>query len=141
MNLPKTTTRVEEHTSPRVNARIRDAMERRISRYAKAPQAERKRRLEELDREWDIERAIEANAAGAVLLGLLLGRFVNSRFYAFPGMVASFLMLHALQGWCPPVPALRRLGFRTEHEIDEERRALEEIKRRRSHEPTQLSPF
>jgi hypothetical protein len=31
---------------------------------------------------------------------------------------------HALRGWCPPVSALRRLGFRTAKEIDEERYAL-----------------
>jgi hypothetical protein len=31
---------------------------------------------------------------------------------------------HALQGWCPPVPVLRRLGYRTQPEIEEERCAL-----------------
>ena len=35
-----------------------------------------------------------------------------------------FLLQHALQGWCPPVPILRRQGFRTRHEIDAERQAL-----------------
>jgi hypothetical protein len=29
-----------------------------------------------------------------------------------------------VQGWCPPIPVLRRLGFRTAFEIDQERQAL-----------------
>jgi hypothetical protein len=33
-------------------------------------------------------------------------------------------MQHAIQGWCPPVPLLRRLGFRTPAEICEERCGL-----------------
>lgn len=39
-------------------------------------------------------------------------------------MVAGFLFQHAVQGWCPPVPILRRLGVRTEAEIFEEITAL-----------------
>jgi hypothetical protein len=34
---------------------------------------------------------------------------------------SGFLLQHALQGWCPPVPLLRQLGFRTSYEIEEER--------------------
>jgi hypothetical protein len=29
-----------------------------------------------------------------------------------PALVTAFLFQHAVQGWCPPVPILRRLGFR-----------------------------
>ena len=36
-------------------------------------------------------------------------------------------MQHALQGWCPPLPVLRRLGFRTQNEIERERYALEGV--------------
>ncbi len=32
------------------------------------------------------------------------------------------------QGWCPPVPILRRLGFRTSFEIEQERQALKLIR-------------
>jgi hypothetical protein len=81
-------------------------------------------RLRELDREWDIERAIEANASSLALIGVALGAFVNRRFLVLPAAVAAFLLQHALQGWCPPVPILRRLGFRTQSEIERERCAL-----------------
>jgi hypothetical protein len=34
------------------------------------------------------------------------------------------VLQHAMQGWCPPVPLLRRLGIRTRNEIDREKYAL-----------------
>jgi hypothetical protein len=89
------------------------------------------RRLDELSREWDIERAMEANAAVLALLGLLLGAFVDVWFLLLPAAVGTFLLEHALQGWCPPVPIRRRLGFRTSREIFEERLALLAATRRR----------
>ena len=49
--------------------------------------------------------------------------------------VAAFLLEHAVQGWCPPLAVLRRLGVRTAHEIERERRGLEEICRERAPRP------
>jgi hypothetical protein len=37
-------------------------------------------------------------------------------------------MQHALQGWCPPLPLLRRLGVRTQQEIERERYALKALR-------------
>ncbi len=34
----------------------------------------------------------------------------------------------ALQGWCPPLPLLRRLGLRTAEEISQERNALKALR-------------
>ncbi len=45
-----------------------------------------------------------------------------------PLLVSGFLFQHAIEGWCPPVPILRRLGFRTSYEIDEERQALKALR-------------
>jgi hypothetical protein len=52
----------------------------------------------------------------------------SRRWLALPALVAGFLMQHALQGWCPPLPVLRRLGFRTQREIDQERYALKALR-------------
>ncbi|WP_206335452.1 hypothetical protein [Natronolimnobius sp. AArcel1] len=68
------------------------------------------------------------NAAGLTLVSLALGATVDRRFFAVPAVIAAFLLQHALQGWCPPLPFLRRLGVRTQREIDAERRALEAIR-------------
>ena len=85
-------------------------------------------RRAELDAEWDIERAIEANASVIAFLGVLLGAFVHPYWLVLPALVTAFLFQHAIQGWCPPVPVLRRLGFRTADEISEERQALKAIR-------------
>ncbi|HEX6987666.1 MAG TPA: hypothetical protein VF170_19965, partial [Planctomycetaceae bacterium] len=60
--IPATSRRVPEHTAEEVNRRIRRDMEERVARYRHAPPEEIDRRLHELDREWDIERTLEANA-------------------------------------------------------------------------------
>ena len=85
-------------------------------------------RLSELDAEWDIERAIEANASALAFVGILLGFFVHPYWLALPALIAVFLFQHAIQGWCPPVPVLRRLGFRTVYEIEQERHALKALR-------------
>lgn len=121
--MPSSAERVPTHTAEDVNRRIRQDTESRIAYYADHP-AEIDGRLRELDREWDIERAIEANAATLALAGLALGVTSDRRWLALPTLVTGFLLQHAIQGWCPPVPVLRRLGFRTAREIEQERYAL-----------------
>lgn len=123
-----TTTRVEQHTDEAVNEQIRRRTEQSISYVGRQGRYEISRRLEDLDHEWDMERTLEANAASIALLGLGLGTFVNRRLFLLPAMVAGFLLQHAVQGWCPPVPFFRRLGFRTAREIDSERYALKAIR-------------
>jgi hypothetical protein len=45
-----------------------------------------------------------------------------------PGIVLPFLLQHAVQGWCPPVPLFRRLGVRTREEIEREKFALKALR-------------
>lgn len=126
--LPATTRRVPEHTSEKWNDRILRKTEESVARYTAAGRPAINRRLAELDREWDIERALEANAATAVLVGVGLAASRGRRWLLVPATVAGFLLMHALQGWCPPVPIFRRLGFRTASEIDYERYALKVLR-------------
>jgi hypothetical protein len=58
----------------------------------------------------------------------LLGIFFDRRFLALPVAVTAFLLQHAVQGWCPPVPFFRKRGVRTMREIDEERFALKALR-------------
>lgn len=126
--LPSTADRVPLHTAEHVNEQIRRQTEQNVARIAAAGPQATARRLEELDREWDVERTLEANAATAVLVGVTLGATVDRKFFFFPAVVAGFLLQHAVQGWCPPLPIFRRLGFRTQTEIDEERHALKALR-------------
>jgi hypothetical protein len=125
---PSTVERVPRHTAEHVNEQIRRETEQRVARCAADGWEAIDRRLVELDREWDIERALEANAATASLVGLTLGATVNKGWFIFPAVVAGFLLQHSVQGWCPPLPVLRRLGFRTQPEIDYERYALKSLR-------------
>ncbi len=43
-------------------------------------------------------------------------------------MVGGFLLQHAVQGWCPPLPVFRQMGVRTQTEIDEKRAALKALR-------------
>jgi hypothetical protein len=124
--LPQTTGRVAWNTAETINRRIAEETEERIRHYAARPQ-QIDRRLKELDEEWDMERTLETNAAGLALLGTVLG-VINKRFLLLPGLVAGFLLQHALQGWCPPVPLFRRAGVRTATEIERERYALKALR-------------
>ena len=121
--LPPTTERVPRHTAETVNERTIRHTDMNVGSYA----ADRRlidMRLQDLDREWDVERTLEVNAAAVSLIGLALGRLISRRWYFLPTAVATFLLQHAVQGWCPPVILFRRLGVRTQREIDEERYAL-----------------
>jgi len=116
--IPATTTRVELHTDQDVNASIQQRIEQNIAHYRRQGSMGITQRLHELDHEWDIERVLEANAAAIALTGLGLGALVDRRWFLLPGIVAGFLLQHAVQGWCPPVPLFRRLGVRTAREIE-----------------------
>ena len=126
--LPSTVQRVPRHTNHDVNDRIRSQTKRNIARFQTAKPDAIDRRLRELEAEWDVERTLEANAASASLIGLRLGATVDRRWFFFPAVIAGFLLQHALQGWCPPLPVFRRMGIRTSYEIDEERYALMAIR-------------
>jgi hypothetical protein len=120
--------RVPNNTASHVNQRIADATAARLERCAAGGKGMIETRLAELDREWDIERVIGTLAPTGILVGLSLGFARDRRFLAIPAAIAGFLILHGLQGWAPPVPILRRLGFRTSEEIDEERYALRALR-------------
>ena len=126
--IPSTAQRVPENTVERVNEEIRRRTEESIARCAAAGPEAIDRRLAELDREWDVERTLEANAATAVLVGLTLGATVDRKWFIFPAVVAGFVLQHAVQGWCPPLPIFRRYGVRTQTEIDYERYALKSLR-------------
>jgi hypothetical protein len=122
-----TVDRVPHHTDEYVNRNIRQETAARVRYFAEHPRTI-DRRLRELDEEWDIERVLEANAAGLTVAGTVLGATVDKRWLIVPALVGAFLFQHAVQGWCPPVPVLRRLGYRTPREIEEERVALKALR-------------
>jgi hypothetical protein len=119
--------RIERHTPRAVNQAIGDHLDARLEYYAAHPQ-QIGERLEQLQQEWDIERALEAFSAMMTLGGIALAYTRSPRWLLLPVVVQSFFIQHAVQGWCPPLPLLRSLGLRTVLEIEQERRALLELR-------------
>lgn len=121
--IAKTVDRVPSQTDSRINEEIRKKTEASVAFHADHLRLI-PRRLAQLDREWDIERVLETGSSAVSLIGLTLGIVRRRRWLFVPMIVQSFFLQHALQGWAPPLPILRRLGFRTAEEIDRERYGL-----------------
>lgn len=125
--MPSSAQRVNVHTPARVNESIRRRTAASVAYHAMHPE-HIPDRLHELDLEWDIERILETMSAAVSLVGLAGVVTGRKRWVLFPMVVQGFFLQHAVQGWCPPLPVLRRLGFRTTAEIDEERYALKALR-------------
>lgn len=129
--------RVRARGSRKANRRIDQETKLSLDRYARGSLLALLRRLGELDREWDLDRALMATFAVLGGTSATMSIIEASRrgrpgpFTAVLGAQLAFLVLHAVRGWCPPVAVLRRLGFRTRQEIESERYALEQMLDRR----------
>lgn len=122
--LPATNKRIIRNTNNRINQRIYKRTLINITRYVGKSREEITKGIKRLDREWDIERVLETNASIAILISLGLGYFLSPYFLIVTAAIALFLLQHALQGWCPPLPIFRRMGVRTASEIYEEKTAM-----------------
>lgn len=119
--------RVRRSTAERINRELDEKRLTQVAELVGASPEEMTRRLEELDREWDVERVLEANAATVTLVSMALS--TRSRWWLLlAGVVPAFLLQHALQGWCPPIEFFRRQGVRTRREIDAERTAIKALR-------------
>lgn len=119
---------VRANTTPETLKKIDTTIEEKVLYYSTQPREVISSRIRQLEREWDIERWLETNASSLALLGLIMGLTKSRKYLLITGGVLSFLLLHAIEGWCPPVPILRKLGIRTRSEIDREKFALKVLR-------------
>lgn len=120
--------RVRRHTSAESLRHVDEMTRRNIRYYAAQPAAALDARIDELRGHWDMERVLETNATALALSGAVLGLTVNRKWFLLTCGVMACLAQHAAQGWCPPVPVLRRFGVRTQSELDQERYALKAVR-------------
>ena len=120
--------RVRRSSSPEQNQKIDQEIKENLKSYTGSDYEVIDERISELDKEWDIERTLQLNAATLAITGTILGLVVDKRWLAMPIIVTGFLVQHAIQGWCPPLPIFRKLGFRTRAEIDKEKFALKAVR-------------
>jgi hypothetical protein len=123
------TDRVRANTWVPVNDRLdREAQLRMREAAASASTDELTRRTTQLEYEWDFDRTVETEASLMGLLGLTLGIVVDKRLLMLPAFVSAMLLLHATHGWYPLLPLFRRMGIRTQDEIDRERYGLKALR-------------
>lgn len=92
-------------------------------------------RLQELEDEWTIEGMFEGCAAAVGVTTFTLGLALDDRWLVLPLIISVLLLQQTLQGWCPLLPLLRGLGFRTEREVHHERHLLRQMEEERAGHP------
>ncbi|TWT07925.1 DUF2892 domain-containing protein [Planococcus sp. CPCC 101016] len=125
--LPSTQTKVNKATPDHINQKIERETEARINTFKRQEPEAVKKRISELEREWDTERVLEVNMASLALVSTILALSVDRKWAFLSGAVSVFMLQHALQGWCPPLSLIRRKGVRTMNEIDLEKQALQNL--------------
>ena len=125
--MPSTSRPARARTLEDIDTDIRRQTENRVSYFAEHTD-EIDQRLDELDAEWDLERATQAKLAAAGLGGAVLGLIGGRKWLMLSAVASGFMLQHARQGRCAPMDMLRRLGLRTANEIGDERAALKMLR-------------
>jgi len=116
-------------TCDKTNSKIREQTICCLNTYLNSDPAVLSEKIQQLNREWDIERFMETKAGSMILAGSICGfRKTKSCLFLLTGAVSFFLLQHALQGWCPPLPLIRAMGLRTAEEIGIEKAVLKRIR-------------
>jgi hypothetical protein len=117
--------RVRSLTWRAANARIDRRADEAVARARAGGEEAIDRRLSRLAREWDVDRAVMAFLSVVGSVAHELSRRPRTRWLRhLTRLQLAFIGVHAVAGWCPPVALFRRLGFRTQKEIQAEREAL-----------------
>lgn len=125
--MERSSDRARRHTARSVLRRIDNDTLDHLMEVGQKPETA-SRRLEALDREWELDRTVEAEAAAMGLIGLALGAFVRPAFLAMPATVGAAVFLFGTRGIYPLLPIFRRLGIRTSREIERERYAIKALR-------------
>lgn len=120
--------RVRNYAPPSSIARVDQETRECLANLADADPGAMTRHIEQLARERDMERYLQTNASLLTLAGIVLGATKSRKWLVIPAIVLPFLLQHAVQGWCPPVPIFRKLGIRTRKEINREKYAIKALR-------------
>lgn len=116
--------RVRRHTPAEVLRGIDAATVNRVRLYAAQPPAVIEQRIQELRREWSIERYLQLNIATVGLTTAALAAASRRRWGLVTCAGLALFLVHAVEGFDPMLGPLRRLGVRTRAEINREIYAL-----------------
>lgn len=120
--------RVRRYSSDAQLRRIAEKTWTNVRQYARQSPDALSARIKELRAEWSIERSLQLNAAIVGLSTATLAVTRDRRWGWATCAALGFLLWHALDGFDPILPLLRRLGVRSRGEIDREIYALKVLR-------------
>lgn len=120
--------KVKKATPSSINEKIESRTWQRVSEYEDKSDFEISARINELNKEWDIERYLGVNMSTLALIGVALTYFVHMNWVILPAVVLLFFFQHSIHDWCPPLPILRLFKIRTSKEIEQEKYALKVLR-------------
>ncbi|MDF2484746.1 MAG: hypothetical protein K0R46_914 [Herbinix sp.] len=126
--LPPNSQRVGLKTDPKINAEIRNQTIKNLNLFKNGNEADISERIRCLNQEWDTERVLAVKASLMIFLSSYLGIRISRMWFLVTGATSVFMLWHALLGWCPTLPIIRKWGVRTEAEINSEKIALKIIR-------------
>lgn len=133
---------VRENTNPEINRRIDRFTEDNIRYYATQPERVITRRIDKLEKEWDVQKMVQAVDSGVALGSIFLGVLGSKKWWFITTLAAASSGAHAVKGWSPCTVMFRRMGFRTRQEIDREKYALKALRgdfqELSTHEPNKI---
>lgn len=120
--------RVRRFTAKDQLRRIDETAAENVRACAAQGRAAIDRRIAELEREWGIERYLQLNVAAVGLSTTALAVAHDRRWGFLTCGGLMFFLIHAVLGFDPPMPLLRRRGIRTRFEINQEVYALKALR-------------
>jgi len=119
---------VRRYTSAEVLEEIEKRLEHNIRFYAAQPPLLIAERIEELQREWSIERSLQVHTSAVAFITAFFGLTRRRGWAVLTCTVLGFFLYHTLRGFDPRLTPLRKLGMRTRQEIDREIYALKVLR-------------
>lgn len=119
---------VRTHTPDQLNRRIDERVERCVRYMAQQERSEIGHYLQQLEAEWDLNRALAVGCSVASLSGLLLARGLGRGWLGLSALASALLLQQGFAGHGPIAALVRSLGVRTRREIDLEKFALKALR-------------
>ena len=76
--------------------------------------------LEDLKAEWSYEKVVEVAAAVLTIASIFLNKTQKRKLDEFGESVSSILGVESLRDWTPPAGVLKKIGLRSQGDIDKE---------------------
>ena len=125
---PNEPDRIRRYTTREQQRRIDDKMAEDLRYYGLQSPGVIDERIRQLRCEWSIERYLQLNVAAVGLTTALLAVTRDRRWGYVTCAGLAFFLLHAVEGFDPPLPLLRQFGIRSRNEINREIYALKVIR-------------